>query len=348
MTPFVERWAEFVPEILGPVAHLPRHPFLLGRFGLRTLASAKTLAHRHFHNPRTKALFAGLAGHSFLALDELLSGPFGMVMALSAHAVGWPIPRGGAQSLANALCGYLAKLSGEVKASARVENLSALSAYDLILCDITPRQLLRIADDRLSPGYKRQLAKYRYGPGAFKVDYALNAPIPWRASDCLRAATVHLGASFEEISASEKAMRSGQHAERPFVLLAQPTLFDSSRAPQGMHVAWAYCHVPNGSEVDMLGRIEAQIERFAPGFRDCVLARRVSAPRNLEQMDANLIGGDIMGGAMDLNQSLFRPTWRQYATSAASLYICSASTPPGGGVHGMCGYHAAKLALSRL
>jgi phytoene dehydrogenase-like protein len=348
MTPFVERWAEFVPEILGPVAHLPRHPFLLGRFGLRTLASAKTLAHRHFHNPRTKALFAGLAGHSFLALDELLSGPFGMVMALSAHAVGWPIPRGGAQSLANALCGYLAKLSGEVKASARVENLSALSAYDLILCDITPRQLLRIADDRLSPGYKRQLAKYRYGPGAFKVDYALNAPIPWRASDCLRAATVHLGASFEEISASEKAMRSGQHAERPFVLLAQPTLFDSSRAPQGMHVAWAYCHVPNGSEVDMLGRIEAQIERFAPGFRDCVLARRVSAPRNLEQMDANLIGGDIMGGTMDLNQSLFRPTWRQYATSAASLYICSASTPPGGGVHGMCGYHAAKLALSRL
>jgi phytoene dehydrogenase-like protein len=348
MTPFVERWAEFVPEILGPVPHLPRRPFLLGRFGLKTLASARTLADRHFRNPRTKALFAGLAGHSFLALDELLSGPFGMVMALSAHAVGWPIPRGGAQSLTNALCGHLSKLDGQIKTSIRVESLSPLRDYNVILCDIAPRQLVSIAGDRLAPGYKRKLARYRYGPGAFKVDYALNAPIPWKASECLHAATVHLGGSFEEIAASEAAMRSGRHAERPFVLLAQPSLFDSTRAPQGMHITWAYCHVPNGSEVDMLARIEAQIERFAPGFRDCVVARRVSAPRNLEEMDANLIGGDIMGGAMDLHQSLFRPTWRQYATSERDIYICSASTPPGGGVHGMCGYHAAKLALSRL
>jgi len=348
MTPFVERWADFVREILGPVVHLPRHPFLLARFGLRTFTSAKTLADRWFRSPRTKALFAGLAGHSFLALDELLSGPFGMVMAVSAHAVGWPIPRGGAQSITNALCGYLSKLGGDIKMSTRIESLKTLPNYDVILCDITPRQLLSIAGERLSPDYKRRLSRYRYGPGVFKVDYALNAPIPWRAAECRRAATVHLGGGFEEIAASEKAMRTGQHTERPFVLLAQPTLFDSTRAPQRMHIAWAYCHVPNGSEVDMSGRIEAQIERFAPGFKDCIVARRVLAPRDLQQMDANLVGGDIMGGAMDLVQTLFRPTGRQYATSAQGLYICSASTPPGGGVHGMCGYHAAKLALSRL
>ena len=347
MTPFVERWADLTREILGPVPHLPWRPVLLARFGLRTLISAKTLVERWFRNPRTKALFAGLAGHSFLALDELLSGPFGMVMALSAHAVGWPIPRGGAQSITNALCGYLSKLGGEIKRSTRIESLNTLPNYDLILCDITPRQLLSIAGERLSPDYKRRLERYRYGPGVFKVDYALNAPIPWRAAECLRAATVHLGGSFEEIAASEKAMRSGQHAERPFVLLVQPTLFDPTRAPQGMHIAWAYCHVPNSSEVDMLSRIEAQIERFAPGFKDCVVARRVLAPRDLQQMDANLVGGDIMGGTMDLVQTLFRPTGRQYATSARGLYICSASTPPGGGVHGMCGYHAARLALRR-
>ncbi|HEX7962725.1 MAG TPA: NAD(P)/FAD-dependent oxidoreductase, partial [Terriglobales bacterium] len=348
MSPFVKRWKPFAREILGPVPHLPRRPFLLARFGLKTLASARTLADRRFRKPRTKALFAGLAAHSFLALDELLSGPFGMVMALSAHAVGWPIPRGGAQSITNALSSYLSKLGGEIKTSARVESLNTLSGYDVILCDITPRQLLNIGGDRLSSDYKRRLARYRYGPGIFKVDYALNAPIPWRASECLRAATVHLGGSFEEIAASEKAMRTGQHAERPFVLLVQPTLFDPTRAPQGMHIGWAYCHVPNGSEVDMLGRIEAQIERFAPGFKDCIVARRVFAPRDLEQMDANLIGGDIMGGAMDVVQMLFRPTGRQYATSAPGLYLCSASTPPGGGVHGMCGYHAGRLALSRL
>jgi phytoene dehydrogenase-like protein len=348
MTPFVENWTALTREILGPVPHLPRHPFMLARFGLRTLTSAKSLADRWFRDPRTKALFAGLAAHSFLALDELLSGPFGMVMALSAHAVGWPIPRGGAQSITNALSAYLSQLGGEIKTSTRVDSLNTLSGYDVILCDITPRQLLSIAGDRFSPSYKRRLSRYRYGPGVFKVDYALKAPIPWRASECLRAATVHLGGSFEEIAASEKAMRAGQNAERPFVLLVQPTLFDPTRAPQGMHVGWAYCHVPNSSEVDMLGRIEAQIERFAPGFKDCVIARRVFAPRDLEQMDANLIGGDIMGGAMDIGQTLFRPTGLQYATSAPKLYLCSASTPPGGGVHGMCGYQAARRALFHL
>jgi len=223
-----------------------------------------------------------------------------------------------------------------------------LPNYDLFLCDLTPRQLVKVGAPRLSESYKRQLGRYRYGAAAFKVDYALNAPIPWKARECLQAASVHLGGSFEEIAASEKAVRNGQHADRPFVLLAQPSLFDRLRAPAGKHTAWAYCHVPNGSKVDMLERLEDQIERFAPGFRDCILARRVFSPADLESMDANLVGGDIGGGVMDIRQFLFRPTWRHYATSAPDIYICSSSTPPGGGVHGMCGYHAAKMALSRL
>ena len=220
--------------------------------------------------------------------------------------------------------------------------------YDLILCDVTPRQLLKLAGERLSDRYKRRLQIYRYGPGVFKVDYALHAPIPWKAPDCSRAATVHLGGSFEEIAASEQAVRQGRHADRPFVLLAQPSLFDSSRAPQGKHTAWAYCHVPHGSNTDVVSKLEDQIERFAPGFRDCVAARHVFSPADLERMDANLVGGDIGGGVMDIRQFLFRPTWKHYATSAKDIYICSSSTPPGGGVHGMCGYHAATMALSKL
>jgi phytoene dehydrogenase-like protein len=223
-----------------------------------------------------------------------------------------------------------------------------LSQYDVILCDVTPRQLLRIARPRLSDSYQHRLERFRYGSGAFKVDYALRGPIPWTASECLRAAAVHLGGSFEQIAASENTTRMGRHADRPFVLLAQPTIFDPSRAPAGKHIAWAYCHIPNGSKVDMLERLEAQIERFAPGFGEFVLARRVFSPAELESMDANLVGGDIGGGTMDLRQFLFRPTWRHYATSAKEVYICSSSTPPGGGVHGMCGYHAAKMALARL
>jgi phytoene dehydrogenase-like protein len=222
-----------------------------------------------------------------------------------------------------------------------------LRGYDLILCDMTPRQILKLASSRFSEAYRGQLERHSYGPGVFKVDYALNAPIPWKAADCRRAITVHLGGSFEEIAASERAVRDGKHAERPFVLLAQPSLFDPLRAPAGKHTAWAYCHVPNGSKVDMLGKLEGQIERFAPGFRDCVLARRVCSPADLEAMDANLVGGDVQGGLLDLRHFLFRPTWRRYATSDKSIYICSASTPPGGGVHGMCGYHAAQAALRK-
>jgi phytoene dehydrogenase-like protein len=262
--------------------------------------------------------------------------------------VGWPIPKGGAQSIADALCGYLGSLGGEVHVSSKVTELSSLGEYDLALCDVTPRQLLQIAGGRLSSGYRRKLEQYRYGPGVFKVDYALSSPIPWKARECLRSATVHIGGALEELALSEDAMRHGRHAERPFVLLSQPTLFDPSRAPEGKHIAWAYCHVPNSSEFDMLPRLEAQIERFAPGFRDCVLARRVFSPASLEALDANLIGGDIGGGLMNMSQFLFRPTRHFYATSARDIYICSSSTPPGGGVHGMCGYNAAKLALKSL
>ena len=350
--PFVERWPDFARDALSPMPFIPKHPWLMARFGLTVPFSAESIT-RRFHNPRTRALFAGVAGHSFLALDEPLSGVFGLLMAISAHAVGWPIPRGGAQSLTNALIRHLQTLGGTVQNSSRVENIDSLSHYDVILCDISPRQLLHIAGKRLSHGYARQLQQYRFGAGAYKVDYALSVPIPWKAPECARAATLHLGGSFEEIAESEKATRGGQHAERPFMILAQQTLFDGSRAPTGKHTAWAYCHVPNGSTFDMLPRLEAQIERFAPGFRDCVLARRVSTPADLERMDSNLIGGDIQGGVLDIRNFLFRPTWRHYRTatdgaSKQAIYICSASTPPGGGVHGMCGYHAARTALRDL
>jgi phytoene dehydrogenase-like protein len=346
LQPFVEHWPEFAAEVLGPVPLIPGHPLLMARFGMNAFLSARRIADR-FHNQRTRALFAGLAAHSFLSLDEPLSGAFGMLMAIPAHAVGWPVPSGGAQSLTNSLCGYLQKLGGVIKTSSRIEALEQLPGCEMILCDVTPHQLLRIGGERLSENYKNILKRFRYGPGIFKVDYALSSRIPWKAPECGRAITVHLGGSFEEIAASEKAVRSGQASDHPFLLLAQPSLFDPSRAPAGKHTAWAYCHVPNGSQADMLPRLENQIERFAPGFRDCVLERRVFKPADLEGMDANLVGGDISGGVMDIRQFLLRPSWRRYGTSASDIYMCSSSTPPGGGVHGMCGYHAAKMALAR-
>jgi phytoene dehydrogenase-like protein len=347
MEPFVERWSEFVPEVLRPPIRLPKHPFLMGRFGLHALLSAKAICNR-FKSGRTRALFAGMAAHSFLNLDDPLSGAFGLIMAISAHAVGWPIARGGAQSLTDALCKHLASLGGVVKTSNRVESIEQITGTELTLCDVSPGQLLQIAGSRLSDHYRRKLADFRRGPGVFKVDFALSAPVPWKARECARAATVHLGGTLQEIAASESAMRNGEHAEKPFVLFVQPSLFDPSRAPAGKHTGWAYCHVPNGSTLNMLDRIENQIERFAPGFRDCVMARRTFSPADLEVMDANLVGGDISGGDMGVLQFLFRPTSRGYATSDSHIYICSSSTPPGGGVHGMCGYHAAKLALKRV
>jgi phytoene dehydrogenase-like protein len=347
LEPLVIHWRDLAPEVLRSVLHIPRHPWLLAHFGINGLLSARAIAKR-FQSERTRALFAGLAGHSFLTMEEPLSGAFAILMAVPAHVVGWPIARGGSQSITNALCSYLATLGGTVKTSSRVDSLESLSNYDLILCDVTPRQLLAIAGNRLSEDYKHKLKEFRYGPGVFKVDYALSEPIPWNAQECRRAATVHLGGSFEEIALSENAVRSGQCADQPFIILAQPTLFDPSRAPQAKHTAWAYCHVPNGSTVDMLPKLEAQIERYAPGFREIVLARHILSPARLESMNANLIGGDIAGGVIDIRNMLFRPTRKLYKTSAPDVYICSSSTPPGAGVHGMCGYHAAKMALSRM
>jgi len=367
MEPFASRWAELAKDILQPMLHWPRHPLLLARFGMNALLPATTIA-RRFRTAPARALFAGLAAHSFLALDRPLSASFGLVLGATAHAVGWPIPRGGAQALADALAAYLAHLGGRITTSTRVDRLHDLPSCDVILCDVTPRQLLALTEggtarngddlaaepaaDGLSGGYRRQLGAYKYGPGAFKVDYALSRPIPWNAPKCLRAATVHLGGNLDKIAASEAAMARGETAQQPFVLLAQPTLFDSTRAPEGKHIAWAYCHVPNGtgSEMreDVLQRIENQIERFATGFRDTILARHVSPPAYLEARDANLIGGDIMGGAMNPMQLAFRPTRRGYRTSAPNIYLCSASTSPGGGVHGMCGYNAARAALRDL
>ena len=348
MEPLATQWEELTEDILRPLLRLPQHPILLARFGMDALPSANFVARRRFRTERARALFAGLAAHSFLRLDQPLSASFGMVMAVSAHAVGWPIPRGGSQSITNALSGYFAALGGRLHTSTRIESFQQLPPCDLTLCDLTPRQLLHLSEEKFSPSYRNQLKKYRYGPGVFKVDYALASPIPWKAAECLDAATVHVGGTMREIAASEAAMSQGRIAERPFVLVAQPTLFDPTRAPEGRHIAWAYCHVPNGSSVDCLENLENQIERFAPGFRDCVLVRRVFAPANLEAMDANLVGGDIGGGSVDMRQFLFRPTWRQYRTSANDVYLCSSSTSPGGGVHGMCGYNAAQIALRHL
>jgi phytoene dehydrogenase-like protein len=342
--PFAENWTAFAEDIFGPVIHLPRHPLLLARFGMKAIQPARYFAQSHFNNPRTRAVFAGLAAHSFLSLDAPVSAAIGVVFAVSVHAVGWPIPQEGAQSITNSLTAYLKELNGTLHTSHRIDSLSELPDA-LTLCDIAPRQLQRIAGDRLTPQYRQTLDSFHPGPGAFKIDYALSQPIPWRAMDCGIAATVHLGGTLEEIAHSEQEVSQGRVADRPFVLLAQPSLFDSTRAPEGKHTVWAYCHVPNGFTVDITQRIEDQIERFAPGFRDCVLARHVSTPADLETADANLIGGDISGGAMTLRQTIFRPSKRQYATSNPNIYLCSASTPPGGGVHGMCGYHAATLAL---
>jgi len=351
MQPAADNWMEFAEDTLGPALRIPHHPLRMARFGLTAIQSAKGFAKSHFVSPRTRAIFAGLAGHSFLSFDQPLSATIGWLFGITVHAVGWPIPRGGAQAITQALIGHLKTLGGTVHTSSRIDAAQFReleSSSGLVLFDTAPRQLVAIAGERLSSKYKSELDRFQRAPGAFKVDYALSQPVPWRAADCGRAITVHLGGSFEEIAAAESAVANGRKAERPFVLVAQPTLFDPSRAPEGNHVLWAYCHVPNGSTADMTDRIEAQIERFAPGFRDCVLARHVAAPAALEAMDANLVGGDISGGAMTMRQTFFRPTSSGYATGAPKLYLCSASTPPGGGVHGMCGYHAARLALRQL
>ncbi len=349
MSPLVADAERILRFILGPF-RIPRHPLTLARFGLKALRSAAGLASEQFAGERARALFAGLAAHSMLPLERSPSAAVGLVLAMLGHTAGWPLPRGGSQRIADALVGYLRSLGGEVVTGRPVRALDELPPARAVLFDLTPRQVLAIAGQRFPAGYRRQLERYRYGPGVFKVDWALAGPIPWRAPECQRAATVHLGGTLAEIAASEREIALGRHPERPFVILAQPSLFDPSRAPEGKHTAWAYCHVPNGSRVDMTERIEAQVERFAPGFRDVILARSVMGPADLERYNPNYVGGDINGGLQDLRQLFTRPAPRlnPYTTPDPHLYICSASTPPGGGVHGMCGYWAARAALRRV
>ncbi|HUE81248.1 MAG TPA: NAD(P)/FAD-dependent oxidoreductase, partial [Pyrinomonadaceae bacterium] len=288
---------------------------------------------------------AGLAAHSFLSLDMSASAAFGLVLAALGHTVGWPIIRGGSQKLADALAAYLQQQGGQIFLESPVESMDQLPQAKIFMCDVTPRQLLQLAGPKLPESFKKKLRAYRYGPAAFKIDWALRGPVPWKARECAQATTVHLGGTLDEIAHSEAATWQGRHSEKPFVILVQPSLFDPSRVPEGQHTLWAYCHVPNGSRVDMTERIENQIERFAPGFRDQILARRVLAPADLERHNSNLVGGDINGGAADVRQLFIRPTASLYSTPVKGLYLCSSSTPPGGGVHGMCGYHAARTAL---
>jgi phytoene dehydrogenase-like protein len=348
MRPAAERWWDFAEDALQPPMHIPRHPLLMARFGLHAIQPAETLVNR-LRTERAKALFAGLAGHSLLAFDRAMSSAVGLIFGATALAVGWPVAKGGAQAIPNALIRRLVQFGGVVHAGRRIQSLDELDTRDAItLCDITARQLLSLAGTRLTPAYRRGLERFRYGPGAFKIDFALSAPIPWKAAECRRAITVHVGGNFREIAEAEHTVSTGRQAERPFVLVTQPSLFDPSRAPAGKHTAWAYCHVPHGASEDRSQAIERQIERFAPGFRDCIMARRVWSPADLESMDANLIGGDVNGGAFNLRQVMFRPSLRAYRTGTPGLYLCSASTPPGGGVHGMCGYNAARTALRDL
>jgi phytoene dehydrogenase-like protein len=347
MRPIVRDWERIVPEILSPAMHVPSAPIALARFGLRALWPSKLLTRAVFRGGRARALFAGLAAHSIVALDQLGTSAIGLVMGATGHVGGWPIPRGGSQRIADALAGHFRSLGGTIETEAPVNSVDALPPAAAVLLDVTPRQVLRIAASRLSPKYLRRLSRFSYGPGVFKIDWALSGTIPWKHPECRTAATLHLGAEVEEIEASESAAWRRQTPPIPFVLLAQPSVFDSTRAPTGKHTGWAYCHMPNGSTSDMTEHVEAQVERFAPGFRDLILARHAKTAAQLEHFNANLVGGDIAGGANDLTQLLFRPVVAldPYRTPAKGLYLCSASTPPGGGVHGMCGYHAAQSAL---
>jgi phytoene dehydrogenase-like protein len=341
----VRSWPRLERSVLGPVTW-PRHPISLAAFGLRALRPAEGLARSLFIEERTRALFGAIAAHGMLPLDSALTSGFALVLGAMAHLVGWVIPRGGAQKLSDALVAHLTTLGGEVIASHRITSLDELPPARAVLCDLSPRPFLRVAGRRLPAAYRRSLERYRYGMGVFKVDWALDGPIPWRAAECARAGTVHVCGTLDELVQSERDAWRGIVSQRPFVLLVQPTLFDSSRAPAGKHTAWAYCHVPAGSTADMLPRIEAQIERFAPGFRDRVLARSIMTPADIEARNANLVAGDIGSGVVDLGQFFTRPTWRTYSTPVRGLYICSAATPPGVGVHGLCGYFAAQRAIA--
>lgn len=347
--PLVEAGFALTDGLLSPLKVPPSHPLVMARFGAVGIRSANGLGRRRFATDRAQALFAGLAGHSILSLDDASSAGYGLMLGVLGHLVGWPLAAGGSQRIADALVSLLESLGGRVECGRLVHSLAELPKTQVTLLDLTPRQVVAIAGDRLPSRYRRRLCRYRYGPGVFKVDWALDGPIPWANPSCLRAATVHLGGTAGEISAAEEQVQRGNHPTAPFVLLAQPTPFDQSRAPDGTHTAWAYCHVPNGSGVDMTASIEKQVERFAPGFRDRIVGRHTMGTAAMEEHDSNYVGGDINGGSADLRRFLVRPVaglhpWR---TPVEGLYLCSSSTPPGGGVHGMCGWHAAREVLRR-
>lgn len=348
MTPIVDRSEALMEALLGPLR--VRHPWLMASFGLKAIQSAAGFARRRFSGLRARAMFAGAAAHGIVPLEYAATAGYGLGLLLAAHSVGWPVVRGGSQYAADAMVSYLRSLGGEVVTGERIDSFDQLPPSRVVLCDVTPRQFLSIAGGRVPAGYRRRLERYRYGPGVFKVDWALNAAVPWRASECARAGTLHLGGTLEEIAASERAAWLGNVSNRPYVLAVQPSRFDSTRAPVGRHTLWAYCHVPHGCETDMTPVIEAQIERFAPGFRDCISTRQSMGPAMLERRNANLVGGDISGGAADLAQIFARPvaSVTPYATAIDGVYLCSSSTPPGVGGHGMCGYYAARAAIAKL
>ncbi len=347
--PLVRDWHKIANGVMGPL-RLPRNPIAVGRFGIRALRSARGLADGWLRTMEGRALFAGIAAHSVTPLEFRGSAAAGLVLQIAGHSTGWPMPRGGAQSITDAMVSYLRSMGGEVITGVNVESLDDLPRARVVLLDVGALQFVQMAGSKLHSRYKMRLGAYRYGPGVFKMDWALDAPIPWSAPECAFAGTVHLGGTLEEIAAYEAAVWRGEHPEKPFVLVAQPSMFDDTRAPKGKHVAWAYCHVPNGSDVDMTERIEAQMERFAPGFKERVLDRRVMPPSALEAYNPNYVGGDIGGGANTLRQLFARPVsvFAPYKTPVDGVYLCSASTPPGAGVHGMCGYWAARAALKDL
>jgi phytoene dehydrogenase-like protein len=343
--PMVTDWPNIAADVLGPL-HYPEHPFAMARFGLAALTSITRLSKR-FKTEEAKALLAGMAAHSMQPLTKLTTSAAALVLMVNGHLKGWPIPKGGSNRIAKALASYFTSIGGKIETNIYVKSLEQLPSSHAVLFDVSPKQLLQIAGYQLSSLYKWQLERYRYGMGVFKIDWALDDVVPFMAEECKKAGTIHIGNSIREITNAEQQTWDGQHAQKPFVLLAQQSVFDPSRAPEGKHTAWAYCHVPNGSKVDMTNAIENQIERFAPGFKDRILAKHTMNPAQMEEYNPNYIGGDINGGVIDIGQLFTRPAlrWSPYKTSAKGIYICSASTPPGGGVHGMCGYNAAQKVL---
>lgn len=346
--PLIKTWNDIAPDVLGPL-HWPKHPFVMAQFGAKAVLPASVLA-KVFAGIPARALTAGMAAHAIQPLGNLTTAAIALVLLVQGHIKGWPLPKGGSQQIANAMAAYFKSIGGKIETGTFISNMSQLPSARAVLFDVTPKQLLQIAGHQFSWIYKKQLERYRYGMGVFKVDWALNEPVPFTAPECRRAGTLHLGGSFEQIASSELSTSKGNHPEQPFVLFAQQSVFDSSRAPDGNHTAWAYCHVPHGSEKDMTRIIENQVERFAPGFKQCIIGRSTMNTRQMEDHNPNYMGGDINGGRLDITQLFTRPAlrWSPYRTSAKGLYICSSSTPPGGGVHGMCGYYAARRALKEV